>query len=211
MIKWWTWGKYTLIMVLLSLNNKYVISVILQLQTIVHIDSYICACVGHGILMHWRIPVGAGDLSAQVTDGNSAQEYTLCTTQKSRKIPDLREQEIFKKQDYMTLLRIGRPAPDPNKSRSWLGKDDAMNKWPPLSHLEIQKFITKLGHSLSGNELTSYKTGKAYSYFFNDWIQEVFYHAINKDHKACFLKAKCTPVFMKLEDMVFNKSMHKKR
>ena len=44
--------KYTLIMVLLSLNNKSVISVILQLQTIVHIDSYICACVGHDILMH---------------------------------------------------------------------------------------------------------------------------------------------------------------
>ena len=106
-------------------------------------------------------------------------------------------------------LRIGRPAPDPNKSRSWLGKDDAMTKWSPLSYLEIHKFITKLGHSLSNNELTSYKTGKAYSYFFDNWLQDVFYHNINEDHKACFLIAKCTPVFMK-EDMVFNKSMHKK-
>ena len=118
--------------------------------------------------------------------------YTLYNA-KIQEIPDLREQEISKKQDYMTLFRIGCPAPDPNKLKSWLGEDDAMTKWPPISYFEIHKFITKLGHSLSDNALTSYKTGKAYSYFFNDWLQEVFYHAINKDHRACFLKAKCTP------------------
>ena len=70
--------------------------------------------------------------------------YTLYNA-KIQEIPDLREQEISKKQDYMTLFRIGCPAPDPNKLKSWLGEDDAMTKWPPISYFEIHKFITKLG------------------------------------------------------------------
>ncbi|XP_067939760.1 uncharacterized protein [Watersipora subatra] len=42
------------------------------------------------------------------------------------------------------------------------------------------------------NALKSYKTGKAYSYFFNDWIQEVFFYDI-RDTDACYLKSTCTP------------------
>ncbi|XP_067948705.1 uncharacterized protein [Watersipora subatra] len=67
-----------------------------------------------------------------------------------------------------------------------------MNKWPPLCYNEIVRFVLKNGHSFSSDALKSYKTGKAYSYFFNDWIQEVFFHDI-RDTDACYLKSTCTP------------------
>lgn len=108
-------------------------------------------------------------------------------------VPGIREQEASKKQDIASLFKIGGPAPDPNRLKTWVGEETSMTKWPPISYFEIHKFISKQGNSLSDSALTSYKTGKAYSYFFNDWLREVFYHQINKDNVACFLKAECTP------------------
>ena len=37
------------------------------------------------------------------------------------------------------------------------------------------------------------KLGKYFFYFYNDWLQEVFYHNINKDSPVCYLKTVCTP------------------
>lgn len=106
--------------------------------------------------------------------------------------PTLKEQEISKKKDYKTLLSIGTRTTDPNKLKTWISELDGIKKWPPVSYTDIVKFITKQGHSLSGDALTSYKTGKAFGYFYSDWLKEIFYHPV-KGTDVCYLKATCTP------------------
>ena len=101
--------------------------------------------------------------------------------------------EASKKRNYADLHNFGSTATDPFKLKAWGNEQEGMSKRPPISIVDIVIFVEKFGHSLSSEALTSYKTGKAYAYFFNDWIQEVFYHPINKTQHSCFLKANCTP------------------
>lgn len=107
-------------------------------------------------------------------------------------VPTLKDQEVSRKLDYKKFLNTGTPTPDPKHLRKWLGEKEGIHKWPPVSYTDIVKFISKLGHSLSGDALTSYKTGKAFGYFFSDWLKEVHYHAV-KGTNVCFLKSMCTP------------------
>ena len=106
--------------------------------------------------------------------------------------PSLKDQEMSKKAAYKSLLTTGTKTADPNKFKAWIGEQDGISKWPPLCYNEIVRFIGKHDSSLSGDALKSYKTGKAYSYFFNDWIQEAFYHDV-RGTDVCYIKSMCTP------------------
>ena len=111
---------------------------------------------------------------------------------KTPEVPTLKDQERSKKNDYQALLNYGTRASDPFELKTWIGEQQGIQKWPLISYNEIVKFITRHGHSLSGDALTSYKTGKAYGYFYSDWLKEVFYHQV-KGTDVCYLKAACTP------------------
>lgn len=107
---------------------------------------------------------------------------------------DAKEQEASNRRDYKSLFMCGIPAPDPHRLKTWMGEKEGMSLWPPISYVDIEMFMQKNGSvGLSSEGLTAYKTGKAYSYFACDWLHEVFYHCINKQHKCCYLKATCLP------------------
>ena len=106
----------------------------------------------------------------------------------------IREQETSRKKDYKSLVNKVHSATDPNNLKKWIGEKDGLKLWPPVSCIDIHWFLSQHDSvGLNKEDLTAYKTGKAYSYFECDWLQEVFYSPINKTHKCCFLKAKCTP------------------
>ena len=67
---------------------------------------------------------------------------------------------------------------DPNRLTKWLPEQEGIHMWPPISYIEIVKFITKHGSSLSANAISSYKAGKGFSYFASDWLKEIEYHHI---------------------------------
>lgn len=109
-------------------------------------------------------------------------------------LPGRREQDISRKKDYKSLVNSAYPATDPTKLQKWLGEKEGLRLWPPVSYLDIHWFFQQNGSAgLSKEQLTAYKTGKAYSYFQCNWLKEVFYSPLSKAHKCCFLKAKCTP------------------
>lgn len=108
--------------------------------------------------------------------------------------PGAKQREASRKKDYKELVNASCLAPDPNTLKKWTDEKSGIKLWPPITYIDIHMFFKKNGGlGLSKEELTAYKTGKAYSYFSCDWLKEVFYTAINKHHKCCFLKAECVP------------------
>ena len=41
--------------------------------------------------------------------------------------------------------------------------------------------------------VNEYKEGKAYRYFTNKWVKEVFFHPVSETLPYCILKCRCTP------------------
>lgn len=107
--------------------------------------------------------------------------------------PGAKEIEASRRTDYKKIYQTGSTSTDPLKLSKWISEKDGMKMWPPVSFVEVVKFINKHGHSLASETLTSYKTAKAYGYFYSDWLGEVLYHPINKTQQHCYVKANCTP------------------
>ena len=69
-----------------------------------------------------------------------------------------------------------------------------MKKFPPVYISDIVKYLSEKNTSGKMKEiLQNYKIGKAYEYFKNGFLQEIFYHDIDARSKYCFLRAKCVP------------------
>ena len=107
--------------------------------------------------------------------------------------PGAKEKEASLRTDYKKLYQTGSNSSDPHKLRKLIGEKDGMKTWPPVSFVDIVKFLNKHGHYLAFETLTSYKTGKGYGYVYSDWLADVFYHPINKSSQHCYLKASCIP------------------
>ena len=70
-----------------------------------------------------------------------------------------------------------------------------MIKWPKLYCTDISRFYS---HVLGKVDLIhrlecEYKQGKAYRYFTDNFIGEIFYKEISDNSKFCLLKPKCVP------------------
>ena len=105
-----------------------------------------------------------------------------------------RQKEVSRKKDYKSLYTKGQASPDPIKLKNWIDEKNGLKLWPPVTYLDIHWFMKECGSvGLNREAMTAYKTGKAYSYFQCDWLKEVFYCPISKQHECCYLKAKCTP------------------
>ena len=85
-------------------------------------------------------------------------------------------------------------APDSHRLRAWTGEKDGIRFWLAMTYVDIDMYMKRNGSvGLSTEGLTAYTTGKAYSYFACDWLQEVFFHPISRQHKCCYLKTTCIP------------------
>jgi len=97
--------------------------------------------------------------------------------------------------DYRTLHNGVVITIDPaSLSKTWIKEKYGISQWPPVSYyIEIVQFLLKHGQNLAADALTSYRTGKGFSCFYNGFLQEAFYHPIIKDSLVCYLKSTCTP------------------
>ena len=93
--------------------------------------------------------------------------------------------EIEKNQSYQSLLTIGTNVsavilPDICKDiLPWKSEKEGMKDWPPVYFSDICVFILSrlAGKDVGMRELilNEYKEGKAFRYFDNNWLKEVFF------------------------------------
>ena len=77
----------------------------------------------------------------------------------------------------------------------WFGEENGIRLWPQLYLTDITRFY---GDVLDKKNIVQrieceYKQGKAYRYFTDTFISEVFYINISDESKYCYLKTKCLP------------------
>ena len=120
------------------------------------------------------------------------------------KIPVLKSQselEIQKTLDYKALLTVEDDGgklitlPDPRTEiYHWTGEKDGMKNWPPIFFNDICVFILSrhAGQEVDMRKriLNEYKEGKAFRYFDNKWMKEIYVCEVGN---FCFLKGECTP------------------
>ena len=77
----------------------------------------------------------------------------------------------------------------------WIGEENGIKLWPKLCLTGITQFY---GDVLEKKSIVQrieceYKPGKAYRYFTDNFISEVYYNNIGDESKYCYLKTKCLP------------------
>ena len=97
--------------------------------------------------------------------------------------------------------------PDPlGLKKGWIGELEGIRSWPSLYIMDISKHFCNVVNSadLIHRLECEYKEGKAYRYFSDKFVKEVFLHQISPSSKFCIMKTKCTPsqrISMKLYDV----------
>ena len=97
---------------------------------------------------------------------------------------------------YQNLLRIDLDGctivlPDPlNDVSAWISEKEGLKHWPPIYFSDICVFILSKhpGKDVGMRQrmLNEYKEGKAFRYFDNYWLKEIFYYPVNDtDYTEC--------------------------
>ena len=96
------------------------------------------------------------------------------------------------KDEYQQKLKIDTNSsiPDPFKLKNvWLNEEEGITKWPPITSFCVINFLM-IGSEVE--DLNDYKSSKAYSYFKQGWLGELYYHYLeNTDY--CLIKGDCRP------------------
>ena len=86
--------------------------------------------------------------------------------------------------------------PDPlSQKKGWISEGEGIRKWPSLYLTDIYRFFHNV---ISSKDLIhhlecEYKEGKAYRYFTDEFVKEVYFHPISPSSPFCIMKTKCTP------------------
>ena len=92
------------------------------------------------------------------------------------------------------LLIEGENLPDPFQVQDgWIKEEDGVSLWPTTLYPDIFNSISFHPSELKNEDLSDYKTSKAYSYYATGWLNPLYYHAISDESKFCFLKTTCRP------------------
>ena len=75
----------------------------------------------------------------------------------------------------------------------WAGEENGIKLWPQLYLTYITQFYGDVldKKSIVQRNECEYKQGKAYGYFTDNSISEVYYNDISDGSKYCYLKTKC--------------------
>ncbi len=77
--------------------------------------------------------------------------------------------------------------PDPFLLKNgWLKEESGICNWPPTSYPEIFNFLSFHPSELANNDLSDYKTSKAYSYYANGWLDTLEFNEINQVSSIVF-------------------------
>ncbi|XP_045161885.2 uncharacterized protein LOC123526703 [Mercenaria mercenaria] len=99
-------------------------------------------------------------------------------------------------QEYKAKLHVDKEVvPDPFSLKvGWKGEKTGMRLWPPVYITDISAYLNcSTPKEVIHRILNEYKQGKAYRYFENKWVKEVFVHEIRENSDKCILKTKVTP------------------
>ena len=89
------------------------------------------------------------------------------------------------------LVFNGESFPDPMKlDDGWLNEEAGVTLWPQIPMFYIIKFLML---DDSAEDLSDYKSSKAYSYCMQGWLGEIFYHPITDSTDLCIVKSDCRP------------------
>ena len=114
-------------------------------------------------------------------------------------VPVLKTAEEVQKEiseEYAKKLTVtdGVIIPDPFSLKTgWLDEEAAVRYWPVTLYPNIFAFLAFHPNELSSQDLSDYKTSKAYGYYARGWLSKLDFHHINGDHKFCILKGTCRP------------------
>ena len=87
------------------------------------------------------------------------------------------------------LINEGEKLPDPlSLENDWINEDEGKKCWPLINYPDIFTCLTFKPAELGSNDLSDYKTCKAYSYFKSGWLQPFLYHDISSDSKYCYIR-----------------------
>ena len=100
-------------------------------------------------------------------------------------------QEEIKNEYQHKLLFEGESFPDPMKLvDGWVNKEGGVSLWPQIPMVYIIKFLML---DNDAEDLSDYKSSKAYSYCKRGWFGEIFYHPISESTDLCIIKSDCRP------------------
>ena len=137
-------------------------------------------------------------------DGSKAELAALCYSANKLKLPlKITSEEAIKQNSlsYKALLSCSSTTytcehfsiPDPyTVNNGWCDEKEGISHWPPIYLSDITIFLSRNSSSHTCNYLSEYKSGKAYQYFSNNWLKEVFFHPLSTNH-CCILRAQCSP------------------
>ena len=75
----------------------------------------------------------------------------------------------------------------------WINEEDGVSLWPTTLYPDIFNFLLFHLSELKNDDLSDYKTSKAYSYYITGWLNPLSYNAISDESIFCFLRATCRP------------------
>ena len=96
------------------------------------------------------------------------------------------------KNEYLHKLSFeGESFPDPMRLvDGWLNEETGVPLWPQIPMFYIIKFLML---DNDAEDLSDYKSSKAYSYCKQGWLGEIFYHPISESTDLCIIKSDCRP------------------
>lgn len=103
------------------------------------------------------------------------------------------EMEQQTKCEYTALLRGDTfQLVDPLTIKEWKEEKEGMVHWPKVQFIDLVLFTQKNDKALSAAMYSRYKQGKAFSYFEDGWIQDIYSHH-DSPRNIIYFSAKCLP------------------
>ena len=110
------------------------------------------------------------------------------------------EQEEIERRNlkkYKSKLKAGvQMLPDPLSQKKGKSRErEGIRKWPSLYLTDISRLFQNV---ISSEDLIhrlecEYKEGKAYRYFTDEFVKDVYFHLISPSSPFCMIKTECTP------------------
>lgn len=106
--------------------------------------------------------------------------------------PSLETAERALYNDYQKKLLINDAViPDPLLIKEgWTGENNGKSKWPSIYYQDISRYMSIIGSEFIARLDREYKVGKAYRYFSNDLVREIFIHNISPSSPYCILRCR---------------------
>ena len=107
--------------------------------------------------------------------------------------PDLEHEERSVLDEYrQKLVFKGTVLPDPlGTKEDWNGEAKSIAQWPSVYYHDISNYLKLLGPIFIAKFDREYKLGKAYRYFTDELVREIYYHPISDNSPCCMLRCRC--------------------